>query len=96
MCSSEETEYWCGGCVAPLALALSEEDVRYHLIKAREGDGAFVVSRPCEKTITLPIEPQVCWLNCTDSAACCTCSLATRVVMSRLMTHTVDLLYTME
>lgn len=59
LCSSEETEYWCGGCVAPLALALPSEDVRRHLTRAKGRDDVFNVRRAYEKTVTLPIEPQV-------------------------------------
>ncbi len=57
--SPEETEYWCGGCVVPLALALPVGDVRYHLAQADKRDKAFVVTGPCQRTVTLPIEPQV-------------------------------------
>lgn len=60
VCSSEGTEYWCGGCTLPLAMVLPDEEVQNHRPAFREEDGGeFVVSRPCEKTITMPIEPKV-------------------------------------
>ena len=59
-CSSEGTEYWCGGCTLPLAMVLPDEEVQNHRPAFRGEDGGeFVVSRPCEKTITMPIEPKV-------------------------------------
>ena len=59
-CSSEGTEYWCGVCTLPLAMVLPDEEVQNHRPAFRGEDGGeFVVSRPCEKTITMPIEPKV-------------------------------------
>lgn len=60
VCSSEGTEYWCGGCTLPLAMVLPDEEVQDHRAVSRGEDGGeFVVSRPCERTITMPIEPKV-------------------------------------
>lgn len=60
VCSSEGTEYWCGGCTLPLAMVLPDEVVQDHRAVSRGEDGGeFVVSRPCERTITMPIEPKV-------------------------------------
>ena len=60
VCSSEGTEYWCGGCTLPLAMVLPDEEVQDHRAVSRGEDGGeFVVSRSYERTITMPIEPKV-------------------------------------
>lgn len=57
MYSSEETEYWCGGCVVPLAMLLPDKDIRRHTREAQDNDCAL--STHIDKTITLPVEPKV-------------------------------------
>lgn len=55
--SSEETEYWCGGCTIPLAMLLPDEDVHRHSL--RKDDVALTPSKHVNKIITLPVEPKV-------------------------------------
>ncbi len=64
--------------MVPLALALPVGDVRYHLAQADKRDKAFVVTGPCQRTVTLPIEPQVHstdfvggWLHCIPDNHVC-------------------------
>ena len=56
--SSEETEYWCGSCVVPLAMLLHDDDIRRHSC-GEETDGSFSLAKQVTKHITVPIEPKV-------------------------------------
>ena len=44
--------------MVPLALILPKEVVEKHLRSSADSEGLFVVSKPYERTVSLPVEPK--------------------------------------